>query len=739
MDHLDQNNTQILKQGWLEKKSKYIREWRLRWTVITSTNMMTYKSRLMNNKPTATIPLSSINSVELSTDCILTIVADSTYQFKAETNYIMKEWLKVINTCKDCHCIKLPVRVECACATNAEFNSQFDLIIPFDEKHPYNINMLFTEIIEQQTQHEEIKFVIAKIKSDSFIGQEIIYSNYDWDTHEILITDYDQNTIIDFGISLEIDLDISLHNTKSIQIYPNEHVLSNSYVNIRYQNELESKLKQIAKRMYQIHHYLFMNFYIQSIERTLKTNVIFDIRAIICLFLYGVGKDDDKPKTQKISNELHAEIITFITAGIVTAIKVTAWESHKTHDVYNNNTYIESISVHSSLQNDSFPVHPALQLFTSTNTTYNSDQEASNVTVSDDDKTLEFDVNDDDQFNIYSQSLLATDEPEPDSEYYPHSTNLKTTKHINRGTHAINRFNIGIAGSSRISFTDYAPHVFRFIRTKLYKMSDKEYMESILPQMFNSSMHELAKIMCDGFKGKVKKTFEFTTLDNKYLIQRIHAKEAGLLIDILFDYVKYMKEQRNTYLPKYCGLYCVKIYSQTIFIVVFNNVFSVDYIQEKYDINGAWVNRRTAPGLFGNEMMMDDDLVKKISFDEILCAKINVQLMMDTQFLLKKNIMGYSLFLGISYQQNDNKINKDMLLKNNSQLKVEKQKIFCYFGIGNILQRWNTTMKVERLSNIYLRFNDQNGITTVEPLFYRKRFMKKMDQIGLKSNKLTEL
>eukprot|EP01084_Bolivina_argentea_P167517 290718_1 len=69
-------------------------------------------------------------------------------------------------------------------------------------------------------------------------------------------------------------------------------------------------------------------------------------------------------------------------------------------------------------------------------------------------KTLEFDVGIND--GIYHESLLGTYESEPLLSYYPSSIKIKKS-FTNRGI--INKFNIGIAGSDRVSFIDYAPHV----------------------------------------------------------------------------------------------------------------------------------------------------------------------------------------------------------------------------------------------------------------------------------------
>eukprot|EP01084_Bolivina_argentea_P060131 109878_1 len=103
-----------------------------------------------------------------------------------------------------------------------------------------------------------------------------------------------------------------------------------------------------------------------------------------------------------------------------------------------------------------------------------------------DNATLNFEIDN----QIYSDSLLVTRESEPVSAYYPTSIKLKKSS-TNRGT--VNRFNIGIAGSARVSFTDYAPHVFRYLRTEIYNVNDRSYLESILPPNFDGEFTNVSE------------------------------------------------------------------------------------------------------------------------------------------------------------------------------------------------------------------------------------------------------
>jgi len=55
-----------------------------------------------------------------------------------------------------------------------------------------------------------------------------------------------------------------------------------------------------------------------------------------------------------------------------------------------------------------------------------------------------------------------------------------------------------------------------------------------------------------------------------------------------------------------------------------------------------------------------------------------------------------------------------------------------FIGLIDTLQAWTTEKKIERFIKRFFRFKDKNGISCVEPNFYRKRFLRKMFMIGIR-------
>ena len=233
--------------------------------------------------------------------------------------------------------------------------------------------------------------------------------------------------------------------------------------------------------------------------------------------------------------------------------------------------------------------------------------------------------------------------------------------------------------------------------------------------------------------------FFFFTPDNKYLIKTLTltTSEAKLLVDTLPDYVEFMKANgASTYLTKYFGLHSVQLYSKRIFFMVSANIFPSDEglrakIRERYDIKGSFVDRRTNRHLFENKLMKDEDIHFRVQIDRMTSDKIHSQLNEDTRFLASHCIMDYSLLLGVSYEQIF--VNKEANEEENYAVSanvVEGPGIY-YIGVIDMLQKWNTNKKMERLFKTYVRCKNKAGISCVEPQFYRKRFLKKMTEIGM--------
>ena len=298
-------------------------------------------------------------------------------------------------------------------------------------------------------------------------------------------------------------------------------------------------------------------------------------------------------------------------------------------------------------------------------------------------------------------------------------------------------------------FTDYGPLVFRYIRQSILGLTDKEYINSIIPSTQKERRDVLDAKYGEGKSG----AFFYFTHDSKYLVKTISKEEASFLIDILPNYVRHLSENPNTVINRFIALHSCKMYNLTIYFVVMENVFLANLQpHEKYDLKGSYIDRSTKhTHVNSGKVMKDLDLKKFIILSNENRIKIIKQMEIDTKFLASQNIMDYSLLLGIYYmkisQQNPLTSYK---LKNNDENKLKKQKTnanlmtnyaggvraqviegpgIYYMGIIDILQKYNLRKKFEHYCKKIILRKDGKGISCVEPQYYQMRYMNYMKSI----------
>eukprot|EP01084_Bolivina_argentea_P009661 18028_1 len=240
----DNTAIEILKQGWLQKKTKYIGSWKMRWVVLKGQYLFLFKNKNINTKATETIRLSTTNCVVSLLDTMFSIQGDNKYEFKSNSTVNKTQWVNAINKCKDHNCIKLRVIVQCH--RDKAFNDQFELIIPYDNKYLYGIKVLIADIMQYIHQkHIPFKFIATKIKSNSFIGHELNYNDYEWSNSKANIIDYDIKIIKQKGMHLEIDIDIYQHeiisNDNMCPKMSDDNGLCPIYAQMRYQDIFNEK------------------------------------------------------------------------------------------------------------------------------------------------------------------------------------------------------------------------------------------------------------------------------------------------------------------------------------------------------------------------------------------------------------------------------------------------------------------------------------------------------------------
>eukprot|EP01083_Nonionella_stella_P199579 731726_1 len=167
------DNTIIIKQGWLQKKSKHFKSWRNRWCVLNAEHLFTFKTQNTSDNPTESIPLCTITAVNLDSTSITLQTEKNIYNLQADSAVSASEWVDVINKYKN-HCVKIPVSV--ICNRDSVFNDTFMIMIPYDNRYPYCISDLVNDIMHYVKAKDNPfynKLCAIKILEHSFVKKNI--------------------------------------------------------------------------------------------------------------------------------------------------------------------------------------------------------------------------------------------------------------------------------------------------------------------------------------------------------------------------------------------------------------------------------------------------------------------------------------------------------------------------------------------------------------------------------------
>ncbi|PRP75966.1 hypothetical protein PROFUN_01682 [Planoprotostelium fungivorum] len=200
-------------------------------------------------------------------------------------------------------------------------------------------------------------------------------------------------------------------------------------------------------------------------------------------------------------------------------------------------------------------------------------------------------------------------------------------------------------------FKNYCPLVFGHLREK-FGVDPGDYMVSLCNTIDEQGTNSLRMLPTPGKSGSLF----FFSEDMKYIIKTIPKDEAKLLRYLLPYYYTHVMSHTHTLLPRFYGLHRVKPHrgSQVRFLIM-GNVFQTNKkIHERYDLKGS---------TFGRAVTEEEVKVQKenVTYKDVDWRAKNMtislprdtadlfikQLESDCQFLRSRNIMDYSLLIGI--------------------------------------------------------------------------------------------
>lgn len=201
------------------------------------------------------------------------------------------------------------------------------------------------------------------------------------------------------------------------------------------------------------------------------------------------------------------------------------------------------------------------------------------------------------------------------------------------------------------SFVSMQPDVFRLLWKSL-KLNFQTFRHSFM-------LEDLSGIDSSGMLEKFTEgksgSFFYFTQDRRYIIKTVSSGEEKFLRRFAREYYRHMKNNPESLIVRFYGLYQVQLAweQKYISVIVMENIFySMQHlkIHEKYDLKGSTVGRRVLKGggvPTSSKTLKDLDLQQKIYVGSENKALLMEQLERDIRFLAKHNIMDYSLLLGI--------------------------------------------------------------------------------------------
>lgn len=296
---------------------------------------------------------------------------------------------------------------------------------------------------------------------------------------------------------------------------------------------------------------------------------------------------------------------------------------------------------------------------------------------------------------------------------------------------------------SHFKVKEYCPLVFRNLRER-FSIDDVDYLKS------------LTKFQPVAVGRQTK---FYSTYDNQLILKTLSSDEVENMHHLLKEYHPYIVERYGkTLLPQYLGMYRLTVEGQVTYIVVMRNIFNSKLpIHTKYDLKGSNPQQREASEEErGKDLpcFKDNDFIKdgvKLYLDLENKDNLFSTLDADTAFLVRENLIDYSLCLGIhdcqKYQQalseqamnspkstssndEDEEVSGDPLQNQQASLQdhfsAEKKDDASSIGVIHSSPNASSGKQIYfmGLVDVLTQFGLRKRIVTVDPEQYRKKFME---------------
>ncbi len=240
----------------------------------------------------------------------------------------------------------------------------------------------------------------------------------------------------------------------------------------------------------------------------------------------------------------------------------------------------------------------------------------------------------------------------------------------------------------------------------------------------------MSKLGNDG--GRSDAIFYFS-YDKKFIVKSVKDEELDLYCKELLPGIHiHFTNNPSSHIAKICAALKFKVNGLEINIIVMKNLlYGFTGPKAKFDLKGSMVNRQVLKDLNIAFDQLDSSKIYKdldfLSVKKILSlsyedeTRIKNAIKKDVEFFRLRNIIDYSLILGIF--SSENTINCFNVYRGEGS---DRDKVFV-FGIIDYLQTFNTAKKIEaRVKG--MRY-DTNRISVIEPDKYSTRFFEFLKRI----------
>jgi hypothetical protein len=295
-----------------------------------------------------------------------------------------------------------------------------------------------------------------------------------------------------------------------------------------------------------------------------------------------------------------------------------------------------------------------------------------------------------------------------------------------------------------VKIRKYSPKIFYVLR-RIDGISNNDYLLSLSPK-------DNLKIIKESFAsgGRSANPIIFT-YDKKYLLKTISKSEKNVLLEMLPEYHRRMRDTKSL-LCRIYGLYRIEVVGkQSMHLIVMRNMNELPSMTKFacFDLKGSTVQRITLSkedrqdviNGFKEDVICQykDKILKDLDFDLLDfsfnfskndCDLIQNSLCEDSEYLKGNNLIDYSLLCSIHYFNQDdyNKVEKEQKYR---IVKTKDNKFLYNFSIIDFLTPYGITKKFElgiKTAGAKLSENGDTNFSVLDAVGYSRRFIRYLNK-----------